>query len=104
MIRRLPGEIRLPTPIIDEMPDELLQNSRMENPSATVGITKGISAKLSSKVVHRPRFLTISHARGIPASMSSEDTIRPIMNDQETASLIRDRTGALNAREGKVNN
>jgi len=85
------------------IPSGLLQNSKIENPSATVGTTNGMSAKLSRTVAQCPRFLTISQARGTAAKISRLETVSPIMNDQDTALSMLVNTAALNTRLGSVN-
>src|SRR3972149_4381530 len=55
----VPGETRLPEPKIWEIPVGPLQNSRMENPKATVGIRNGMSARLSRIVVKCDGLLTL---------------------------------------------
>jgi len=82
------------------IPSGLLQNSKIEKPSATVGTINGMSARLSRIVAQCPRFRTINHARGTPARMSRLDTVRPIMNDQVTALFMLFSVTALNARLG----
>ena len=101
---KIPGVTKPLTPKIEEIPDGPFQNSRIEKPRATVGITKGISARLSRIVVQRPCLLTINHASGTPAKTSSEDTARPMMKDHTTANLIPEITEALNVKFGRVTN
>ena len=99
-----PAGTRLLDPKNCAIPSELLQNSSIENPSATVGTMKGMSARLSRIVAQFPRFLTMSQARGTPAKRSRLETVRPIMKDQDTALSILVNTSALSARLGNENN
>ena len=41
----------------------------------------GISAKVSSRLIHLDLLRVISHASGIPAIRSRAETIKPIMNE-----------------------
>lgn len=88
MINNVPGDTRVFVPKICEMPNGLLQNSKIEKPKATVGIMNGISAKLSRIVAQRPRLLTINHASGIPAKISNDETTSPMTNDHAMAPRI----------------
>ena len=99
-----PAGTRLLDPKNCAIPFGLLQNSSVEKPSATVGTMKGMSARLSRIVAQLPRLLTMSQARGTPARRSRLETVRPIMNDQDTALSILVKTAALNARLGNENN
>jgi len=98
----LPGEIRLSTLKIEDTPEEPLQNSTTAKPRATVGITKGISAKLSMIVVMRLCLLTINQAKGTPASTSNKDTKTPITKDHATASIILWISETLNVKFERV--
>ena len=104
MINTKPGVTRLVDPKSWAMPSGLLQNSKIENPKATVGTTNGISARLSRIVAQCPRLLTMSHARGMPAKTSRLDTTSPITKDHDIALSILVRTLALNTKLGSENN
>jgi hypothetical protein len=63
-----------------------------------------MSARLSRIVAQFPRLLTMSQARGTPARRSRLETVKLIMNDQDTALFILVNTAALNDRLGNENN
>jgi hypothetical protein len=104
IINTKPGGTRLVSPKSWAMPSGLLQNSNIEYPKATVGTTNGISARLSRIVAQYPRFLTMSHARGMPAKMSRLDTTNPITKDHVIALFILVRTLALTVQLGRESN
>ena len=85
------------------IPSGLLQNCKIEKPRATVGTMNGMSARLSRIVAQCPRLLTMSQARGTPARMSRLETVRPIMNDHETALSIPFNVTAFSTRLGSEN-
>ena len=75
-----------PSPIMRNGPVDP-QNDLIENPSATVGIMNGMSARVSKILVHFVFVLTISHAIGKAASRSTVAMKNATMNDQLSAAL-----------------
>lgn len=68
---------------------ELPQNSSIEKPRATVGITNGMSASASTTLIHRERPRAMIHASGSPARRSKAATESAIVKDQKIAASAR---------------
>jgi len=80
MIRTHPGEMREP-PKRMETPSDPLQYSSNEYPNTAVGTTNGMSASVSSMLIHGPFLRAMSQAIGIPVTRSIIDTSIAIVKE-----------------------
>jgi len=73
----------------DAKPSGLAQNNAAENPNAEVGITRGISIKVSRSRFPRKLYLASIQAIGRPAIKST--TVTTAANAKEISKLLRIR-------------
>ena len=83
-IRERPGCTLIPRRVKGPV---LLQNSSVENPSATVGIMNGISAKASIMFLHFEFPLAMNQAIGSANNRSSVATLKEMANELNIANL-----------------